>query len=84
MSYRVRRQDMEVAIRHLQRIVDIIPVERRDDKVYFECEQSFSWPGLVREVEKRTDFGRSYVRTLVSAARAENLDLESYLKGPMR
>ena len=32
------------------------------------------------EVEERTDFGRRWVGTLVSAARHDNQDLGSYLK----
>ena len=71
---------MEIALRHLRDLVDRAPAHQRGVKVYHHGPDSYSWYDLMSEVGGRTDLGRRWVGTLVSAARHENQDLGSYLK----
>ncbi len=63
----------------LRRIIETTRPERRDDKVYHEGQDSYTWIEIIREVRAGSEMGNRYVATVVAAAAEEGLAIAMYL-----
>lgn len=77
----MKTSNARIVAQYLFLTVDALNLDGREEKVYHELRDSYSWRQLLEEVEKGSEVGKRFVDSLTEVASKEGVGLKKFLKG---
>jgi len=74
-----KTDDKSTIISTIRIVIGSTPAEDLKTKAYFEGLAALTWVELLDEIESETALGKSFVKRISSAAKAQGVDLYDYL-----